>query len=202
MSVDVQTVGTDQFQKDIQVLRDICTKAKKAGKDVTMIPALSFETHPMPWQILLDDQTRTLNLEIANALYMTRPITSLTQPCQGSFLTSIDLHGLNITEAFIKFEDAVTGDVFYPLPITELDGACTIKEVVNIPLLRQSEMYFCINGQVRIRSVKSLSVPTTVRDGMIKNAYEKPIFFGRDRSLCIFKGHVRYAKDVLATILP
>tara|TARA_Y100000310_G_scaffold343521_1_gene451597 strand:- start:11859 stop:12497 length:639 start_codon:yes stop_codon:yes gene_type:complete len=197
----------DQTQRDVQ-RHDVQTICKICNHNGILIPPFNKHevaieawiqetiegraTTPMPWQILLDGQgTRTLNLEVATKLYMSGLIPSYVT-FAGSFLEHMWFKGENITEAFMDFMDDVT--VSYPLTIT---GSNEINEVLNAPLIL-SKVDFRFNEGARIHLVKneSLKVPSNVYKGMIESTHEEPIFFGRDQSLCIFEGHVRYTEDV------
>tara|TARA_Y100000310_G_scaffold343521_1_gene451598 strand:- start:12509 stop:13168 length:660 start_codon:yes stop_codon:yes gene_type:complete len=196
-------------QKDVQTIREICNSSEyfnsvihpSFNQQENAIEAWvrkTYEEHaitPMPWQILLDDQgTRILNLKVATKLYMSGTVPHHTV-FAGNFLEHLCFEGKNITKAFIDFEDDVTGHVCYPLTVT---ASGEVDEVLNAPL-KLSKVNFRFNGGARVHFAKntSLIVPKNVYEAMIESTYEEPIYFGPDQSLCIFEGHIRYARDVV-----
>lgn len=188
-------------QRDVQTIREICSITYGRFHPLTThqaaIEAWVQKTKaccyspPMPWQILLDDEG-TLDLKIATELYISQraPFYKQTR-LKGTFLRHVCVAGKNITEASIILEDNVS----YPL---HCYMGLEINEKLNIPLMTLSHIRFCFNKDAHIDVLETtgLDVYPNVYEGMIENTYEQPIFFGPDKSLCIFKGHVRYAKDV------
>tara|TARA_Y100000310_G_scaffold343521_1_gene451595 strand:- start:9165 stop:10478 length:1314 start_codon:yes stop_codon:yes gene_type:complete len=201
---------------DVQIIRDICNRTKSVERVIVFPPLNEHEkaiaawiqetrvghvTTPMPWQILLDDQgdTRTLDLKTAKTLFKTQ-LTHTLPEFEGSFLTRIDMWGEYITKAFVRFKDCVTGDdVLYPLSITMSNGRYLIDERLYVPFMTSNKMDLYLNDDARVFYTQNerVIVPSNVYKGMIQSTYEEPIYFGRDQSLCIFEGHVRYAKDVV-----